>query len=677
MDIQLYINDNLLDQAVDTEIALTFQINNLADVKNQQGNTSNQFKVPLTSRNKMILGFPEDIQFTDNKPYTKYAAKFIQDGIEIIPNGIAELNNIEDGFANLTVLSGNVDFFNAIDGNIYDMGDSTTIWGAQKPWATYDHIWNLQNVVTSQNKTDGWIWPVVDYGKIPDTEVEPQIIDVRDMRPGFFIKTALEIIAKTAGYRIDPDSFLLKDPLYPLLICQFSLDSLDHRTDVQNKPDTKGISVAMSNNVTVNHPDATHPDGVFIWPLINSDPSGLFLGNSTYLATTITSVTATLTIPVFYFQGWATGSHPSTVKISIVLNDPVGPTQVVLASTVFDFTLNWNRISGSGSGVYAWLSYNNTIVTASTDMAAGQSLQVIYEFGGDSGSTFTMYAGSTFVIKTSAIKVQFGEMVECERIFPDISQKDLLKDTLQRFGIVCQTDSNNATITFSSFREIVNNIPYAKDWTNKCLNQGKSVYFQLGNYGQVNYMRYKNDDNVLPKYFADSQININDATLQTTVDLFESQFAGSLNRPYIGGSIAVIQKVDVTSGNTEYSLSTEPRILINQTTNLQRAGRSITFTDGTNNIVYNDNISTPYFYKPGGQYSLLWDDLRFKYYPEIEKILTQSKKLVRWFNLSARDILELNLLIPVYLQQDGAYFYINKIDSWKRGQPVKVELVRL
>jgi hypothetical protein len=45
--------------------------------------------------------------------------------------------------------------------------------------------------------------------------------------------------------------------------------------------------------------------------------------------------------------------------------------------------------------------------------------------------------------------------------------------------------------------------------------------------------------------------------------------------------------------------------------------------------------------------------------------------------LSPRDILELNLLIPVYLEQDSAYYYINKIDSWRKGQPVKVELVKL
>ena len=42
---------------------------------------------------------------------------------------------------------------------------------------------------------------------------------------------------------------------------------------------------------------------------------------------------------------------------------------------------------------------------------------------------------------------------------PDISQKDLLKDTFQRFGIICQTDNANKTVSFNSLADIVNNIP--------------------------------------------------------------------------------------------------------------------------------------------------------------------------------------------------------------------------
>ena len=142
--LQLYINDQLVDLNDDSPIALIFQINNLAEVQNQQGNTSNPFKLPLTQRDRQILGFPDDIAFTTNAPYQQYQAKLVQDGLEIIPYGVAELNNIEQNNANITVLSGNVDFFDAIDGKLYDMGDSTSQWtnyGQNLIWQSYDHTW--------------------------------------------------------------------------------------------------------------------------------------------------------------------------------------------------------------------------------------------------------------------------------------------------------------------------------------------------------------------------------------------------------------------------------------------------------------------------------------------------------------------------------------------------------
>src|SRR5271170_6423188 len=110
-DIQLFINNQPADLSDDNPIALTFQINNLAEVQNQQGNTSNQFKLPLTQRNRQILGFPDDIAFTANLPYQQYQAKIIQDGLEIIPYGIGELKGIDQDTADITILSGNVDFF--------------------------------------------------------------------------------------------------------------------------------------------------------------------------------------------------------------------------------------------------------------------------------------------------------------------------------------------------------------------------------------------------------------------------------------------------------------------------------------------------------------------------------------------------------------------------------------
>jgi hypothetical protein len=250
--MQLYINHQLADLADDSPIALTFQINNLAEVKNQQGNTSNQFKLPLTQRNRQILGFPDDVAFTTMQPYDNYEAKIIQDGLEIVPNGIAVLNGIEEDSASITILSGNVDFFDTLDAKIYDMGDSNTTIGKQKLLRIYGHTWDIDTVVSSQKNTAGYIWPVVDYGTIsyPST-TGTNIVDIRQMRPGFFLKTMVALMARQAGYRINPNSFLLKQPLYDKLIVQFANDDFSHGADYQNTDDNLGMTV--QNGLTFVH----------------------------------------------------------------------------------------------------------------------------------------------------------------------------------------------------------------------------------------------------------------------------------------------------------------------------------------------------------------------------------------------------------------------------------------
>ena len=687
--LQLYINDHLVDLNDDSPIALTFQINNLAEVQNQQGNTSNQFKLPLTQRNRMILGFPDDIAFATGAPYQQYPAKLVQDGLEILPYGIAELNSIEQNNANITILSGNVDFFDAIDGKLYDMGDSTSQWsnmGANLVWQPYDHAWSLDNAASSQIKTEGWIYPVVDYGYI-DGDNFSAPIDVHNMRPGFFIKTAIELLLKSAGYK--GAGSLLADPLYPLLICQFSNDGWDHGTDYQNQVDAKGMSATKTQDQSFLHNRNDTNKGFIYFNTVDSDPAKQYDGNTTFTASARENVDITVIIPKFFFRGHTDSKHPSSIKISIYLQDSDGSAAFPLTDLEYDFTEGYDqpRDSGSGGKIIAHKTFGTKTLSYSTELAPGQKISVRYEFFGDQPEYFTLYSGASFTIKSQNKAVKYTQQVQCERIFPDISQKDLLKDTLQRFGIICQTDNASKTISFNSLRDIVNNIPLAKDWSSKCLDQGKQVAFQLGNYAQVNYMKYKEDDNVLPKDFANAQINIADATLQATTDLFESQFAPTLNRPYTGGTIAQIKMIDNTSDSNDFSIGVTPRILIDQKLTLP-AGKAVTFTDGTRNITINDVISTPYFYKPDGRYNLCFGDmpgpgitplpgLKTRYYPEFQKILTQTKKVTRYLLLTPRDILELDLLIPVYLNQDSAYYYINKIDAWRKGQPCKVELVKL
>lgn len=712
---QVFINDQLLDLSSDSPIALTFQINDIGTTQNQQGNTSNQFQIPDTQNNRKILGFPNDINFYDpaqqiQLPYTKFRVRVLQNDIEILPNAIMELGDpaYDTNQFNVTILSGNIDFFDQIGGQLADMGDSNSQWsnyGANLVWKPYDHIWNLQNAANSQQKTDGWIYPVVDYGLFNEDWTTP--IDVHYMRPGFFIKTAIDLFLKFTNYKAK--GTLLNNPLYPLLIAQFSNGSWDHGTDYQNQPDKRGLKAQQLLQTVLDHPDATNPGGNLLWNTITSDPSNQFAGNVIYTANQINSVNIIVTIPHLFLQGYVTPStNTSNLEIIIYNRDPGYPSVVdsIFTSYIFGFTgfgekkpgnpagsdpKGWTRLNGSSGGnLYASIDIYNAIISFQTTIAQGGGVYVGYQWHGRVGSYAYIYPNATFEIKSQNQSVQFGQMVQCERIFPDVSQKDLLKDMLWRFGIICQTDDYSATITFSSLGDIVNNIPTAKDWSSKLINQGVQVSTNPGSYSQINYMEYQVDPNngltLIPLKKWWSKIIIKNKTLSAIAqDWVVSMFGGSLNRPYYGDSIAYIQMVDPTDTQKSFSVSVAPRILIDQKLNIGALQRSVRFTDNptgdlndpAHNVIINDIISVPYFDKPGGQYSLDWEKLRLLNYPALEKVLNNYKKISDYFLLSAKDIAELNLLVPIYLEQYSSYFYINKVNSWIENVPVKIDLIKL
>lgn len=686
-NLQLFLNYQLADLGNDT-ITLTRQINNLAEVQNQQGDFSKQFKVPLTQHNRAILGFPDEVPLTEELPYRKCPAKLVQDGFELFPEGsFAVLDNVEGDSVNVTLYSGNVDIFEAIDYKIWDMGDKTaeaTDKGKRMPWRPYNHTWNLQNVVNSQFKTEGWIYPVVDYGKVSSTLTDP--IDVRFLRPGFFLKTAIELIIANAGYKINQvKGSLVSDPMYPKLIVMMANDTFEHGAEYVSDyvgNNLQGESTQMRRYV----PGQNGADEPLQFPQINYGNTSFY--NAAYSAYRVKS-DAELDISVEFSILVETVKDNGGVTIGIKVK-PAGTNDFIDNGYPSVF------YEPDHQGLGAATRFDKQKITYTGTFSPGDDIAVWYHVEQDvKGGTYMYFpAGAKFTVTEKKQNVLYGQQVQCEKIFPDVSQKDLLKDNLQRFGIICQSDVMNKTITFATFGDIVRNIPNAKDWTGKCLNQGKRVEFRLGNYGQNNTLKYKEDEGLttessynpapMPKGKFDDTIVVDDNTLAKNVDLFQSIFAPSLNRPYYGGTIAQILKRDPESDSDDFTLSTQPRLLIDQKLSLLQIGKTVTFRDGIEqDVTVGTAISVPYFYKSDGPYSLSWCDmegnkgLKSTYYKELEKVLWRCKKVTRYFMLTAQDIAELDLLIPVYLQQDGCYFYINRVDSWVVNQPCKVELVRL
>lgn len=709
-------------------MALILQVNNLGDLQSLQGHGSKMFKLPLTQKNREIFGFPDDITITTNIPYTQSPAKYIEDGIEIVANGLAEVQSVQDNYVNVMLLFGNIDLLDKLGGQIYDMGDSTSIWsgyGTKKVWDRYslpnpnqlsdpaNCIWDVSHAAHSQQKTDGWIWPIVNYGDIDTTPPFGGHVNVRNLRPGFFLHTAIELLIQSTGYTIDTaKSCLYNDPvfanLYNKLIIQFDNGQFEHGSDWQNTPDNLGVTLINGQDQIINNPR------VGIVTSSNIYFSGFpfegviaFGPVDHYTATANVAFTATVHFNLF-MRGRYTG-QPSEVIIKYTLIDLDG-SFIDFASTSFTLDANYTRLGGSGSGVYGQETFLNQKVSQDFELVTGQKLYVRYHINNiglasdDQANTYAVfYKDATFSIVTNEQLVLWQQPIQCERILPAVGQLDFLKDTLQRFGLLLISDPNSGTIIFTSFKTVVANKPIARDWSDKCKDMGVQISYQLGDYSQVNWLRYQHDDSIplsyQRRYFADDSIAIADKTLNPNTpvsDLFTSIFSTSINSPYIGGTIAQIS--DPTSTET-FSVGGQPRLLVDQKLNLLNAGAggasiTVTFSDNdagfeTETIPINDVISVPFFYKPDAPdlspaaSHLSWSDkggmpgLRSTYYGELTDILTATKKVTRYFYLNPADVVDFDFTIPIYLRQDGCYYYVSKIDSWVKGQVCKVDLIRL
>jgi hypothetical protein len=187
----LIINDQTVDLSDDSVIALTFQVNDLADLKDRQSTFTNSIKLPPTFNNRRVFGFPETGAITQDQPYKYQKVKVIQNGIETVPNGVATLTSVNGDFE--TSITSGLTGFADIIGN-----KKISVLPFTQANFNLGNSYNLPGVVSSQNNTwqNVFIWSVFSYG----ISLDPQI-DIRYMRPAMFTYAILKEIETYTGYK--------------------------------------------------------------------------------------------------------------------------------------------------------------------------------------------------------------------------------------------------------------------------------------------------------------------------------------------------------------------------------------------------------------------------------------------------------------------------------------------
>ena len=650
--VELIVNNEALDLLPSEVISLTMAVNDLASIESREGNYSNKFKVPATSNNNRILGYPSEINFVSGfKPTRSRDAKITINGLDIQYGSIqVEQYSQTDNEFNVSFFSGNTEWADDISDKVLQQIDLSK----------YDHLYLPINVSSSFANTSGYIYPFINYGKYET--ILNNITSIYDWSPAMFTHTLVRELFDASGWKVGGNLF--NDPIFQKHIIPFSKQYFQQPEQSVN---LLGMSYAAGFG-------AYAPAAPIIYPFRVTGNIGGDYNGSTGVYT-------------------ASQTFKAGVYCSFILTSPV-PTDRL-------------QIRKNGIVVYEVFAHSATFVL---DVFQGDTITITLNNG---GSTTLNYAKQNkFIILPLAASIE-GSNVSMTSTLPEMTQEDFIRTIFNQFGVVFTTDNITKTVYLNTFETIKANISNALDWTDK-IDNSRDIdvdYTELvSGYSKVNELKYKENKDkevnittvgINPKG-GDGSINIDNDFLSKRSDLFESKFTCSENTPCFNGNATAMYIPRFTNPTIDYNepdVDPSPRcaicvsgVPINEISN---NAHSLLFISGASGSISVDNVPYPYFNVPVTSMIKVNDidqSLSFgenlqpntkrtlvdTYYEDFNSILNNPRKVTLYLLLNERDINNLDYLTPIYLGGElNSYFFLNKISDYRpmNGGVTKVELV--
>ena len=186
---ELYLNNEQVFLP-ERSVALTSQINNIAELKDRQSDYSNKIKIPKTPENIVTMDMLGIAGNQSRKPYTEVSVKYIIDGIEKISDGKGIVKNTNN-YYNLVIYDGNISIINLLGNSTLEDLDLTS----------YDHDLTQTNYFDSFNNTSGYIYGV---GRFYEN-AHISTIDINLQGVSFYIHTLMTTIFSEQGFTISGD----------------------------------------------------------------------------------------------------------------------------------------------------------------------------------------------------------------------------------------------------------------------------------------------------------------------------------------------------------------------------------------------------------------------------------------------------------------------------------------
>lgn len=665
-------------------IPTTYELIDITNLNRRSGSKTKTISIPRTKTNDKIFGIPYNLsaynqfdKFSSRKITIKKNSYVIFDGLFKLTDitidtiniySFAELSKLKELFGEATLNELNLtDLDHLYDETIFDT------WNGVYPVANEDYF-----------------YPLIDYGqfdgKTPaiNCEAPNQDIKITDLRPAVYLKRIIKQMIIDSGYTLQT-TFFDNQTLEKLMI-PFTNNDFLH--SVENTLQLEGFDGVTAEpyeilNATTGQENVTI-DNILADPLNQYDE----VNNEFYSAFIQTSL-------ISYTFGYSILNNSISVPAELIVQTYDGATWTnydvipLSAPTNFQQFTNAYTISfGIGEGIRFRINKTD----ASADVFVSLVLTIDPSAGGKS--------------------IDVGEYVQLAPNLPPIKQKDLFKYCYQMFNWVVFVNDVTGVVSIETYENYYRN-GGQKNFSSKIsLKPNPVISYQQTNFARKYDFKYKSDD----KDYWLLQYNLR----QTKASQFpfgngnyyltqegEAKVIGE-----VGFSPTIIEKTfNGTSPNyiylptmwqdtrpVEWTTNRTPRILINagliDISKLSDVYSQLS-TEGTTCVVeqvplcyfqktlFNDDSVDAFdlnlsFSTPIGS-GFTRKNLIDTYYKATIDQLNISASLVAYFNLTARDIAELDFSQLWYVEYFNSIFRLNKIiDFEPNGRGLtKVELINV
>ncbi|MCL2596263.1 MAG: hypothetical protein FWD66_01085 [Paludibacter sp.] len=240
---------------------------------------------------------------------------------------------------------------------------------------------------------------------------------------------------------------------------------------------------------------------------------------------------------------------------------------------------------------------------------------------------------------------------------------DFLQAFIQAFGMFVDIDVINKILHCYTFDEITENKLPVLDWTDKVDMQAIEWDFHNIDFARNNYLAMQDNDKDM--ITDSSDFTINDEVLQFEKEFLKLPFeAGMDSMALLGGQSVKIANIPIITYEVQEdnSLKTSVKETKPHLCRLSDNYYSHNFEGNGSNYKTTRHIPTS---------ELL------QYYSAFIETLNEYKYITLKMHLTEYDIENYNQLRPVYLEQFGRFFYINKIRNFTAGKLTQVELLKI